>query len=234
MASYSTYLPSKDGDLLVFATNMNTKIAVDPAAWGLDLGQQGSFQTLVTTFSNAMAVIQDPDQKTTPNVTAKNDARELLINSTNGIRKLVDIIQAYPGTTNSMRDQINITIRDTTPTPVPAPSTKPVITLTGVDDNTIYFYLRDFADPDRRGKPEGVASAYIVTWVGDDPPQDFSAWTVGKAVTKTTDSVTVPVASAPLSKVWIAAAWMNAKAQTGPFSTAVWTNLGGGVAAQAA
>lgn len=79
---------------------------------------------------------------------AKNDARRLLVRSENGIRKLVDIIQVYPGTTNQMRSEINITIKDTIPTPVPPPSTQPRVTLTGVDDNTVYFYLRDSAEPD--------------------------------------------------------------------------------------
>jgi len=233
MANQS-YLPKRDQDLLDFAENMNTKIAVDPTAWGLTLGQQGAFDTLVTTFASAMATLQDPLTRSTPFVVAKNDARDLLINDENGIRKLVDIIQAYPGTTNQMRSEINITIRDTTPTPVPPPSTQPVVHVTGVDDFTIHFYLRDSVDPDRRAKPDGVASARIVTWVGDDPPLDFTAWSAGTTVTRTTGSVTVPVTSAPLSRVWVAAQWVNGKGQTGPFSTAVWTNLGGGVAAQAA
>lgn len=229
-----TYLPTRDDALLAFANNMNAKLAVDPTLWGLTIVQLDAFNTFVTTFAAAMATLQDPLTQSTPYVTAKNDARELLINDTNGIRKLVDIIQAYPGTTNQMRSEINITIRDTVPTPVPPPTSKPVVTLKGVDDNTVYFYMRDSLDKDRRGRPAGVAGANIMTYVGDEPPNDFSEWTFQKLVTHTTESVTFPVTVGPLSKVWVAATWINSKGQTGPFSTAVWTNLGGGVSAQAA
>ncbi len=233
MANQS-YLPRTDQDLLDFANNMNVKLSVDPTVYGVTVVQLDAFNTLVTTFASAMATLQDPLTQSTPYVVAKKDARELLINDTNGIRKLVDIIQAYPGTTNQMRSELEITIRDTKNTPVPPPSTKPVLTLKGVDDNTVYFYMRDFADPDRRGKPVGVAGANIMTYVGDEPPNDFSEWTFQRMVTLTTDSVTFASTVAPLSKVWIAAAWVNSKGQTGPFSTARWTNLGGGVSAEAA
>lgn len=229
-----SYLPRADANLLAFAQNMNAKIAVDPTLWGLSLAQQTAFDSLVTIFASAMATLQDPLTRCTPYVTAKNDARELLINDANGIRKLVDIIQVFPGTTNRMRSEINITIRSRMRTPIPPPAGKPNLTLKGVHGHTVYLSLRDSLDPDRRAKPDGVAGAYIITFIGDDPPQDFAAWTGVTTVTKTTGSVSVPVTSPPLSRVWIAAAWMNAKGQTGPFSTAVSTNLRGGVAAAAA
>ncbi|MGI9013065.1 MAG: hypothetical protein ACR2GY_02320 [Phycisphaerales bacterium] len=233
MASQS-YLPRADQDLLTFAENMNAKIAPDPTLWGLSVPQQTAFDILVIGFASAMAALQDPLTRSSPYVTAKNEARRLLIQDTNGIRKLVDIIHVYPGTTNQMRSEINITIRSTSHTAIPAPTTQPVVRLKGVNHNTVYFFLRDFAQRDRRGKPNGVAGASIMTYVGNTPPNDFSEWTCQKMVTRTTESVTFPVTVAPLSKVWIAAAWMNAKGQIGPYSSARWTNLAGGVSAEAA
>lgn len=229
-----TYLPTRDQDLLAFATNMNAKIAASPGQWGLTDTQTAVFNTLVTTFTAAMATLQDPMMQAPPYVQAKNDARRLLIEDANGIRKLVDIIQAYPDTTNEMRTEINITIRDTTPTPIAPPLTKPNAKITSVNDNTVYFYLRDSAEPDHRSRPTGVASAKVITWIGEDPPLDFSEWGNGTVVSKLEGSVSVPINSPALSKVWIRACWMNAKNQTGPFGPAVWTNLAGGVAAQAA
>jgi len=159
----------------------------------------------------------------------------MLIEDENGIRKLVDIIQVFPGTTNEMRTQIDITIRDTIPTKIAPPLTQPNVTITDVKDNTVYFFLRDSADPDKRSRPTGVASAKVITWIGDDPPTDFTEWNNGTVVSRLDGcSVAVPISTPALSKVWIRAQWMNAKNQTGPFGPAVWTNLSGGVAAQAA
>jgi len=109
-----------------------------------------------------------------------------------------------------------------------------MVALTGVQGNTVHFRLRDSVHRDRRGKPKGVAFARVITWVGEHPPNDFAKWSSGPVVTRMTGSVTLPVTTAPLSRVWVAAQWINAKGQTGQYSTAEWTNLPGGIASAAA
>lgn len=230
----STYLPRRDSDLLSFARNMAAQIAPDPALWGLSNIQHASFDALVGTFASTMATLTDPLYQSSPYVQAKNDARRELIEDANGIRTLVEIIQVQPGTTNKMRSDIAITIRRTSHTRIGPPSTRPMISITGVSGNTVHFTLRDFANPDRRGKPKGTTGARIAIWIGEHPPQDFAQWSSGPFVSRMTGSVTVPVTTAPLSRVWVAAQWINAKGQTGPYSTAEWTNLPGGVASAAA
>jgi len=228
-----TYLPSRDKDLLSFAKNMSAQIAVDPTLWGLTLAQQAAFDVLANTFDSAMTTLEDPQKQAPPFVQAKNDARKMLIENENGIRKLVGIIQTFPGTTNEMRKDLMITVRDTNNTPVGPPTSKPVVAIKSVEDRTVNFEMRDSATG-RIARPVGVDGARIMTWVGDTPPDDFAEWKFEKQVTRTRESVTFPPTVAMLSKVWIAATWYNPKGQTGPFSSARWTNLAGGVAAEAA
>ena len=101
-----TYLPSRDRDLLGFANNMNAWLAANAASVGISAAQQAAFDAHTTTFANAMAAMLVPGQRNGPWVVAKNDAREALIAGENGIRELVSIIQAFPGTTDEARSQL--------------------------------------------------------------------------------------------------------------------------------
>ena len=86
---------------------------------------------------------ENPATRNGPYVTAKNDARDALVKGEGGIRDLVNIIQAFPGTTDEARSSLQITIRDTTPTNVPAPTTAPFLAVGDVYSRDVTIVLRE-------------------------------------------------------------------------------------------
>ena len=138
--------------------------------------------------------------------------------------------QRFPGTTNTQRSDLGLTVRNPEPTPIPPPASAPNIDVLSVDENTVRIRLHDPANPTRRGKPAGVDGAAIFSFVGDDAPTAEATWRFEGNTTRTAINVTFPNTGAPGSKVWFTAFWFNERKQSGPAATPVGTNLPGGAA----
>jgi hypothetical protein len=164
-------------------------------------------------------------------VSEKNDAKATLIAQ---IRLLAGIVQRFPGTTNAMRIDLGLPTRNPEPTPVPAPSTAPLLEVKGVTARVVRLRLIDPANPTRRGKPAGVQGAAVFSYIGATPPVSLSDWKFEGNATRTVIDVQFPDSLAPFTLVWLAACWFNPRAQSGPASTPVSTNLGAGLTSLAA
>lgn len=227
----TTFLPQREGPLAAWANNLATKLVADAAGFGLTEKDATDFQALQQAFAAAYALLQNPDTKTSPNVADKNTKKKAMIESA---RELVKRIQAWPGITNAKREELQITVPDVEPSPVPVPSTMPRITILSTLGRTVHFKVND-VDETRRGKPPEVASAFIYRWIGDSPPSDLSQWHFVGASTQVKQSLTVPADTPAGSPLSITALWVNRKMQPGPACTPVTINIaGGGVSSNAA
>ncbi|MFN3167227.1 MAG: hypothetical protein ACE37H_09220 [Phycisphaeraceae bacterium] len=226
-----TYLPVKDADLLTWSQNFLDRLGADPAGYGLTVEQAAAYGTAQSAYADAFALANQSTTRTPASVQAKNTARVALVTL---IRELVDICQAWPGMTNDKRAELQITVRDNTPTPVPVPEEAPNIDILSVSGYTIMLRLHN-GDSTSRAKPEGVKGATLFSFVGDAPPTDLSAWKFEGNVTTTTRlAVTVPGTVAAGSKVWLTSFWFNTRAESGPATQPVSTNIQGGGLSQAA
>ncbi len=218
MAGYVDYLPSREAQLLTFCTSFDEQINNTPEAFGLTAEQAANYSTLFTGFAAKYQAANDGTTRTPAIIAAKNTAKEALIANT---RQLANLIQATPGVTDEQKIGLGLHVRDTTPTPVPPPSTKPVITITDIDGHFVYLTLRDNTDPSSR-KPEGVAGAILYTFVGENPPMDgIVGWNYDGTTSKLTTAVEFPSDLEPGTKCWITAAWANSKLETGKACPAV-------------
>jgi len=227
----SSYLPTVEADLVNFSVNFNTRINATPTAFGLTAIQSAAYTVLHDDFIAAYNLVtQDPVTRSTPNITAKNTAKNALINDPNGIRDLVDVIQAYAGTTDEQRAQLLITIRDTTPTPAPIPSDPPDLSIVSTLGQNVKYRLRDSANPNSRGKPEGVAGAMFFYYVGETAPPTLDGWQSMGNFGKNVGSLAFSAATVPPgSKVWLSAAWYNTRNQAGPLAEPLSFFLPGGL-----
>lgn len=217
------YLPSREAELIQWSRNFDSFITADPPAYGLDAAQAAAYNTLHLAFEAALQAAANSATRTHPVILAKNDAKEALIAEA---RRLVNIIQAFPGTTNQERGDLQITVRDTEPTPVPIPGDAPTIELLSVKGRTLQVRLRDVQNPDRRGKPDGVDGASVFYYVGEEvPPSEPDQWKFFGSTTRTLIDIECPTSVPPGSKVWVTAFWYNSKAQSGPASPAVSTRF---------
>jgi len=223
----SSYLPSREGDLLAWTSNFSTQIGAlaDPTVIGITATDVTDYATLQADFATKYAAAVDPSTRGGATVLAKNEAKEAIVADS---RRLAMAITNHPGTTDQQRYDLGLTVRDTQPTPVPVPSESPVIDITSVQGHRINLRLHN-GESTSRAKPTGVVGATLFSYVGDAPPSDLSAWKFEGNVTRTILKLDMPSSVEPGSKVWITAFWFNTKSESGPATSPVSTYLGGGL-----
>lgn len=219
------FVPSREADLVAFSRNMSVLINADPLIYGLDAKQGTDFQALFDAFDALFIACNDPGTRTPTAIQNKKTAKVALVAE---IRRLAAIIQAHPGTTDGMRRDLNLTVRDYEPTPVPVPGTAPSIDFISVVGNAIKIRLHN-ADSTKRARPANVTGATVFTFVGEAPPADIAGWKFEGNTKETTVDINMPPTTTPGSKVWVTSFWRNSRDQSGPATTPVftWTNNGG-------
>lgn len=220
----TSYLPSRQEELSSYCAALAGKLVADPTGFGLDVDQAGKYQVLQVAYSDALAVALDSETRSPANIVKKNTARDVLIAET---RKLVDIMQAWPGMTNDKRSELNITLRDNIPTPAPIPASAPEVNVTSVSGRLFNIELRQVGS-DKRAKPARVHAAWIYTAFGDEQPTTFDTFMFRGEARKTDTQIVMPESVAPGTKVWVSACWVNTAGKPGPASLpiATWTTHG--------
>ncbi|MGI9013706.1 MAG: hypothetical protein ACR2GY_05580 [Phycisphaerales bacterium] len=209
------WLPMTDSGLLAWSANFVARLAtggLEP--YGLDSDQVTAYNALHNTYDADLTASQQDVTRTPVVIGNKNRAKEDLIEDA---RSLVAYIQGNPATTDEQRQELQIPIRDTEPTPVPVPQTAPIIDIVSASVTNVTIRLRDFDNPTRRGKPDDVAGASVLTAISPTAPSlnDPSAWTWQGNTTRTKETLGFPTAQSG-DTVWITAMWYNPRAETGP------------------
>lgn len=222
--------PVKEADLLAFSANFDAKITATPVRYGLTAAQATAYAPLHAAFASALAATTNPNTNSKQAVIAKNQAKENLLNGAGGAWELVDIVQAFPGTTDAFRGELGLRIPDVEPTPVPAPAVAPVLIIEATMNRVVKIRLKDAEDPESRGKPEGVQGATILYHVGPTAPLQPSEWTFLANTSKSTVDADIPATVPANSNVWLTAFWFNARKQSSPPAAPQSTSIGGGLA----
>ena len=222
MPSSTDYLPSREADLVTFATNFSTKITASPTTYGMSVGQATAFATLKTGFTTSYATANDPGTRTPVAIAAKNTAKQALVDGVGGIRELAAIAQAHPGITPEQLTDLGLTVRDSSPTPIPPPVDSPEIDFLPTGTRTIRVRLHN-ENTLRLRKPAGVKGATVFYHVGPTAPPELTNWTFHESTTKTTLNIDLPASVDAGSQVWFTAFWFNPRSQSGPAATPVST-----------
>lgn len=222
----SSFLPSREADLVTWSLNFKTKITAAPTTYGLTAAQATTYGGLHDAFVTAYNAATNDGSNSTANIVTKNLAKKALIANA---RLLAAIVQKSPGTTNTMRADLGLTVKSG-PSPRPVPPSAPDIDVLSVAGNTVRVRMHDPANPTRRGKPFGVDGISVFTAVGAAAPTTEAGWTFQGSTSKTVIDVTFPSDTAAGAKVWFTAYYFNQKKQSGPAASPVSTNLAGGSA----
>lgn len=206
-----SFPPTRESELLAFSKNFDELITALPTSYGLTALQATAYNTLHTTFASALDLATKPNTRTKPKITAKDVAKDALIDGAGGIRELAAIIQAFPGTTDEERENLGLPVRDSEPTPVPAPVIPPVMSIEKQLGRSVTVRLRDAENPVRRGKPDGVTGAAVFMFVGDNAPANPMNATFLFNTSKNVFDIDFPAEIAAGAKVWLTAFWFNRK-----------------------
>ena len=223
-------VPTKDSLLAVYAPNFSGIITASPTTYNVTTAQAAALATATDNFVDAYNAARAEGTRSKSLTATKTSMKIALLAL---LRPMYGAIQASATVTNTQKVNLGITIRRT-PTPVPAPSTEPVVTVVSVTGRTVKLRLRDAANPHRVGRPVGVASATILSYVGATPPAGIGAWRFEGNVSKTLIDVVFPDTVAPGALVWFTVFWSNRKDEAGPACDPVSTYLQYGSVSMAA
>lgn len=209
------YLPRKESELIDWVRPFNAQIVATPLVFGLTPEIASAFTGLWEAFQNAYDLAIAEPTRTKGAIQTKNTTKDALIDGPGGIRQVVGIIQKFPGTTDTMRVDLRINVKEE-PSPIPQPSTPPTIHIGKRYGRTVEIRLEDSAAPNSRRKPADVQGAMVFSWVGANPPVDITTWKSEGNFTRTDIEITFPLTVAPSTQVWFTAAWYNPRGEQGP------------------
>ncbi len=213
------YFRMSDANLLVWSNNFSQRLSATPAVFHISPEQAGAYAALNTAFDAALSAWREPVTKTPVASANKKAARENLLNMA---KYLVATINNNPATTEAQRDELGIKARKK-PSPIPAPSTSPIIDIISVSGRTVTIGLHA-TQPGKRGKPKGVKGASVFTFVGDEAPLDPAAWKFEGLITRTKFDIDF-ANSTQANTVWVTANWFNERGETGAACAPVSINL---------
>lgn len=208
------YIPTKDADFDSWSANFESQIDTEFATYGLDNAQATAYTTLDTAWRTAYAAAVNPATRTPVTVAAKDAARAAAVANA---RSLALIINAYPGVTNAMRTTLGLNPRGDGPTPIPAPTTKPLPTVVAYNPLQHVLQIRDVTTPASRKKPFGAIACQVFSKVGATAPADISECELRGLYTKPFLVIDYDGADAG-QKAWYICRWVTRRGLTGPTS----------------
>jgi hypothetical protein len=213
----ASYVPSKDQDLSVWALNFSTLISADPARYGLQPADATNIATVCNGYIAALTAAVDPVTRTQPAVAAKDAAREAMLGV---VRSYAQQIRLNNGVSNDDKSALGLNLPNNTRSPIPAPSTSPLITLVGATPGNITARFADTNTPAKRALPPGAAGLQVYVAIAAAAVSDPAAAVFRGIITKQPFALSFD-AGDNAKTATVFARWINRKGQTGPWSNPV-------------
>lgn len=212
---YPSYIPTKQEDLATWATNFSALLTASPTTYGLAAGDASVVASAVGAYTTALTAALDPGTRTQVTVNTKDAARANLLAI---VRPFAVNISNNPGVATNDKIDIGVNPRTNSPTPVPAPSTVPLLTFIAATPGQHTLRAADQNTPDTRGKPFGVIAMQLYAFVGTTVPTGPEDATFLGVYTKQPIGVNfIPADAGKKAYYW--ARWQTRTGLTGPWST---------------
>jgi hypothetical protein len=194
------------------AANFSTLISATPAAYGLTTADAANIASAYAAWSSAHAIVTSPTTKTAASVAAKNAARTTLLAI---VRPYAQQISLNAGVASSGKVAVGVNPRTSTPSPITAPASNPVLTIQAGGNLTVVLRYRDSAaSVSVKSKPYGVVACEIWGAVSATPVADPSALAFVVDATKSPLTLQRPPSDGG-KQLYLAARW---KTRTGGYS----------------
>jgi len=215
-------VPPGDPEFHAAVADFVTYANANLAALGLVAGDMTPVTTAQTAWNTGFANHNAAQSAAQNARQAKDDARVAMIDA---IRVVVLKMEGSGMLSDPERQSLHITVADTTPTPSPVPTTRPV---GQVDTSQRLRHTISFLDettPGIRAKPAGVLGAEIYNKIGGPPPTDDSDVTY--LATDTRSPYLVEYDSGQAGQIaHYMLRWINTRGERGPWSETVSATIG--------
>ena len=211
------YMPRPDGNFAAWAKQYDEAVSEFYEEQGLDENLLIALKNALSVWAAAYPAHVRAQAAAEGARQAKDTARAALERQ---VRLITNFLQGYPQTSNADRATMGITVRDTSPSPAPAPTTRPLTLVESGQRLMHNLRLVDESTPTRRARPAGVLGAEV--WVklvdADKPaPTNPAALTFLTMTTKPTFRADFKLGEGGKTAVYMAR-WINTRGEKGPWS----------------
>lgn len=221
------YIPTTDSGLDSWALNFSTLITASPTTYGLQPSDAVAIASAQATYAAAYAIGGSAGTPPTPvnpatftrvTVAAKNSAKIALQVL---VRTYASQIRLNPGVSNSDKTALGLNLPNNSPSPIPAPSTFPVLTIVAIAQGLMQLRYSDNLTPASRKKPQGALQMEL--WRGIDPAVIITpaSCTLVAVVTKQPYVSTFSSSADAGKKATFFARWLTRRGLFGPWSAGV-------------
>lgn len=219
------YIPAPNAQFNDWIANFASLITASPTTYGLVSGDATTINAVATPWAAAYTAATDPTTRTSVTVAAMQAARAA---AESVVRPYAVQISQNSGVTNDDKVAVGVTVRITTPTPIPPPTTVPALSLIAGTHLAHQLRYYDTSTPTTKAKPFGAIGIEVWRSIGTVPATDpaqcdyYGTWTKSPNVST--------FGAGDVGKVctyfvrWVTRGGAGGVAQTGPWSTAL--NLG--------
>jgi len=214
MPALPPYIPARNANLVAWAQNFSTLITASPATYGLTAGDATAIAAQYATLATDYAIITSPSTKTAQTVSQFNTAK---VNSLALFRPYAQAVSLNAGVSSANKTALGVNPRTSTPTPITAPTTNPVLTVQSASTAGIILRYRDsVASVSVKAKPYGVIGCLIYAKASATPLTDPTTLSYEGTQTKSPFTLSMPATIG--QTVYMAARWVTKKGLVGPWS----------------
>lgn len=181
------YIPPKDSDLLAWATNFDNLITAAPGTYGLVAADALAITAVVGPYQTAQGVVDNPSTRTSVTIAAKNAAKQAMLVI---VRTYASQIRLNAGVSNSDKLALGLNLPNNTPSPIPAPTSNPLLNIIGATPGQLTLRFADSNTPDKRSKPQGATALQLFVGVDTITLSDPADTAFDQLVTKQPVAVT--------------------------------------------
>ena len=211
----TNYIPARDGDFQAWLDNFSAYITTNFAALGVTSSDASTLATMTGAFDAAFTAATAGSTRGPMTVSTKDTARA---NAQAFARILAININNNPSITNDVKTALGITVRKTTKTPVPAPTTSPILTFIAATPLQHTLRFADQLTPASRALPFGAIALELRVVVSLTPPSPTTPVTY--VLTQTRNPAPVNFAPADVGKnAYYIGLWRTRTGLLGPVST---------------
>lgn len=211
------YIPTRDADFMVWLDNFSTLLTAAPLTYGLTAADASALAALTATFDTALAAATNGSTRGPSTIAAKDAARA---GAEARARQLATLIQANPVITEAQKTDLGLTVRKTNKTPVPPPTTSPLLVFTAATPLQHTLRYSDQLTPDSRARPFGASALLLSVWIR--PSGTPASGPPDQVLTITRNPVGVTFTGPDVTKMaTYLARWVTLTGKEGPVSTPV-------------
>jgi hypothetical protein len=210
-------IPRPDADFAAWTDQFWSVLSNWWAEQGFDPSDLKDLELAVAAWQEAYAAHIAAHNAAMAARSVKAEARTTLERT---LRPIAQHLQTLPQMTNATRAELGITIRDTTPSRTPTPTTRPTASVALGERLTHTLRLADESTPTRRRKPKGVARAEVfvaLTPPGSPAPANPSDYRYIGSVTRGETTLSFESDKGGMQAHYLSR-WVSTSGAAGPWS----------------